>query len=135
MNDIVQNRVKDITHILTSTSSFGKDVIPRLAAAYDIQPITDVIKIVDSNTFVRPTYAGNAVATVKSNDKVKAITIRATNFEKLIAQEGKSTEIIVQGDYNQLYEANKDKIRFVNFVKEEISGGDKPELTSARIVS
>jgi electron transfer flavoprotein alpha subunit len=72
--------------IIGATSAFGKDVIPRLGGLLDSQPITDVIQVIDGGKkFVRPIYAGNAVSTVTSSDKIKLFTIRATNFEKVQA--------------------------------------------------
>jgi len=88
--DKVSQTVKDVVEkggydkIVASTSAFGKDVIPRLGGLLDSQPITDVIQVIDGGKkFVRPTYAGNAVATVSSNDKIKLFTVRSTNFEKV----------------------------------------------------
>lgn len=70
--------------VIASTNAFGKDVIPRVGGLCDSQPITDVIGILDSGKeFVRPIYAGNAVCTLTSSDKIKLLTIRSTNFEKV----------------------------------------------------
>lgn len=72
--------------IIASTSAFGKDVIPRLGGLLDSQPITDVIQVIDGGKkFVRPIYAGNAMSTVTSTDKIKLFTVRSTNFEKVPA--------------------------------------------------
>lgn len=76
-----QNQYK-FSHIIASTTSFGKNVIPRLGASLDAQPISDVISIKSENTFQRPVYAGNALSTVRSSDSVKIITVRSTSFEK-----------------------------------------------------
>jgi electron transfer flavoprotein alpha subunit len=90
--DQVSHTVKEVVQkggydkIIGSTSAFGKDVIPRLGGLLDAQPITDVIQVLDGGKkFVRPIYAGNAVSTVSSSDKIKLFTVRATNFEKVQA--------------------------------------------------
>lgn len=69
--------------VVSAASGFGKDVIPRLGGLLDVQPITDVIEIIDNGAkFKRPVYAGNAIATVSTSDSIKLLTIRPTNFEK-----------------------------------------------------
>ena len=84
LKEVVQKGGYD--KIIGSTSAFGKDVIPRLGGLLDSQPITDVIQVLENGKkFVRPIYAGNAVSTVSSSDKIKLFTIRATNFEKVQA--------------------------------------------------
>lgn len=84
MKEVIQKGGYD--KVIGSTSAFGKDVIPRLGGLLDSQPITDVIQVLDNGSkFVRPIYAGNAVSTVTSIDKIKLLTIRATNFEKVPA--------------------------------------------------
>ena len=70
--------------VVAASSGFGKDVIPRLGGLLDVQPITDVIEVVEGGArFKRPIYAGNAIATVSTTDKVKLLTVRSTNFERL----------------------------------------------------
>jgi electron transfer flavoprotein alpha subunit len=88
--DQISHTVKEVVlkggydKVISSTSAFGKDVIPRLGGLLDSQPITDVIQVLENGTkFVRPIYAGNAVSTVTSTDKIKLFTVRATNFEKV----------------------------------------------------
>ena len=77
--------------VIAAASGFGKDVVPRLGGLLDVQPITDVIEIKEGGEkFCRPIYAGNAIATVSTSDKIKLLTVRATNFEKLPANESNS---------------------------------------------
>ena len=90
--DKVSQTVKDVVQkggydkVIAATSAFGKDVIPRLGGLLDSQPITDVIQVIDGGKkFMRPIYAGNAVSTVTSTDKIKLFTVRSTNFEKVPA--------------------------------------------------
>lgn len=82
VKDVIQKGGYD--KVIAAASAFGKDVIPRVGGLIDAQPITDVIQVIDGGAkFVRPVYAGNAVSTVTSSDKVKLVTIRTTNFEKV----------------------------------------------------
>ena len=71
----------DYNRVICSTSTSGKDLLPRLGGFYDSQPITDIINIISDDTFQRPVYAGNAISTMKSSDKVKFMTVRPTNFD------------------------------------------------------
>jgi len=114
------------THIVAAHTAFGKSVIPRAAAVSDVQPIADVIKIVDESTFVRPTYAGNALSTVKSTvDPVKMLTVRPTNFDKA-AETGGSAAV---SSFDAAGEAGTSK-----WVSDEKDESGKPDLTSARVV-
>ncbi|KAM3129194.1 hypothetical protein pb186bvf_018669 [Paramecium bursaria] len=114
----------NFTTILTSTHSTAKDFLPRIAIKYDSQPITDVIQIKD-NVFIRPTYAGNAVTQVQSNDKIKFISVRPTNFDEIQLKSGQPIEAI------ELKVDLKEQIQFISEQKVE---GDKPELSSAKFV-
>ncbi|MDC3090771.1 FAD-binding protein [Rickettsiales bacterium] len=116
---------EEFTHILAPSSTFGKNLLPRVSALLDVQQISDVINIFDHETFERPIYAGNAVLKVKSLDKVKVITIRGTCFAQC-SLEGNAEieEKKVDSDFNNN----------VNFVKHELSKSDRPELTSAKVV-
>ena len=113
------------THVLSSTSASGKNILPRLGAHLDVQPITDVIDIQTADTFVRPVYAGNAIATVQSSDKVKVLTVRPTSFEKAASGEGKAS--VDKKDAVASKVATK-------WEKEELTRSARPELASARIV-
>jgi electron transfer flavoprotein alpha subunit len=112
-------------HILYPASTFGKNAAPRLAALIDSQQISDIQEVVNAETFVRPIYAGNALATVRSKDPVKVITVRATAFEKAAAGGGGAPieETAAAGDDG-----------LSAFVGAELSASERPELTSARVV-
>ena len=113
------------THLLGASSAIGKNVMPRVAALLDVQPISDVSAVVDADTFVRPIYAGNALATVRSSDATKVMTIRAASFDP-VAVEGGSAAIeatVVVADPG-----------LSTFVGAEIAKSERPELTAARIV-
>src|ERR1700675_766457 len=76
------------SHLLAATTAVGKNVMPRVAALLDLQPISDIAEVVDADTFVRPIYAGNGMATVKSSDAKKVITVRAASFDPVAADGG-----------------------------------------------
>lgn len=120
------NDAQKFSHVVAAHTAFGKSVIPRVAAVSDVQPIPDVIKIVDENTFVRPTYAGNAISTVKSTkDPVKMLTIRPTNFDKA-AESGGSGAV---SSFDASGDAGVSK-----WISDEKDESGKPDLTSARVV-
>lgn len=113
------------SHILAPASTFGKNILPRVAALLDTQQISDITKVIDADTFERPVYAGNAIATVKSSDAKKVITVRATAFDPVAAKGGSAaTEAgLAPGDSG-----------LSSFVGAELSESERPELTSASIV-
>jgi len=113
------------SHILAPASTFGKNVLPRAAALLDVQQISDVSAVIDADTFKRPVYAGNAVATVKSSDSVKLITVRGTTFDAVAAEGGGASieDIASKGDAS-----------LSSYVGTEVTESDRPELTSADIV-
>ena len=113
------------THILTPSSTFGKNLSPKIATKLDVQQISDIIKIFDPDTFERPIYAGNAIAKVKSNEKIKVLTVRPTCFELC----GLSSEVEVEN----LNLKNID-LSSVSFVAYDESKSDRPELTSAKVI-
>ena len=113
------------THILAPATTFGKNILPRAAALLDTQQISDIIAIESEDTFKRPVYAGNAIATVKSSDSIKVITVRGTTFDAA-DESGGSASI---EDYNSASPAGVS-----SFVKQELSKSERPELTSARVV-
>lgn len=115
------------THIIAPANNSTKNYLPRVAAALDQAPLTDVLDVVDDNTFVRPMYAGNAIAKVQtSGDGVTIFTIRSTGFEKADAEGGSA-------GVEEVSDAPGD-VGMTSFVKEEVSASDRPELTSARVV-
>lgn len=111
--------------ILAPATTFGKNVMPRLAALLDSQQISDIIAIETADTFKRPVYGGQAIATVKSNDAVKIITVRATAFDKADASGGSAGVESADGGTDS---------GLSSFVKQELSESERPELTSAKIV-
>ncbi len=115
----------DYSHILGSASTFGKNFMPRVAVALDVAQISDIVAVESEDTFVRPIYAGNALATVKSNDATKVITVRGTGFDP-VAPEGSSAEIedVEAGDISDL----------AQFKSQELTQSDRPDLGSATIV-
>ena len=121
---IVQNS-ENYSHVVCSANTFGKNLMPRVAALLDTSQISDIIKVISSDTFLRPIYAGNAFATVKSNDSKKCVTIRPTSFDQAESSGG-SAEIITS-DSKDEYSASK-------FIKKKEVKSDRPELGTARTV-
>jgi len=115
---------KDYGHILAPASFFGKNVMPRVAALLDVQQISDITAIEGADTFVRPIYAGNALATVKSADSIKILTVRPTAYDK--AGEGGSAAI-------ETIQSTGDA-GLSSWVKEELTESDRPELGAADII-
>ncbi len=115
----------DYTHLLAASTATGKNVMPRVAALLDAQPISDVSSVIDADTFIRPIYAGNALATVKSSDARKVITVRAASFDPVAADGGhapiEDAPSVASGESSR-------------FVSAELSKSERPELTAARIV-
>lgn len=112
-------------HMLAGSTATGKNVMPRAAALLDVQPISEIIEVIDADTFVRPIYAGNALATVRSSDAKKVITVRAANFDAAAAEGG--TASIEEA-------ASADSPSLSTFVSAELSRSERPELASARVV-
>jgi electron transfer flavoprotein alpha subunit len=113
------------THILFPATAGGKNVAPRVAAKLDIAQISDVTRVVNGDTFERPIYAGNAIATVQSDEAVKVITVRATGFDAATATGGNAEIETVAAV------ADSGKSRFVS---REVTKSDRPELTAAKII-
>ena len=113
------------SHILAPATTFGKNVMPRVAVKLDVAQISDIVNIESEDTFIRPIYAGNALATVKSKDTKKVITVRPTSFD-VVAKEGGSG--IVEQINLDIGESK------VEFIDREESKSDRPELSTARIV-
>ncbi|MDP3536205.1 MAG: FAD-binding protein [Halomonas sp.] len=112
------------THVLASASTTGKNVLPRLAALKDVSQLSDVIAVDSADTFKRPIYAGNAIATVKSADVLKVITVRTTGFDAVGAGGSANIEAVdVVVDNSQS-----------SFIKEELAKSDRPELGGAKVV-
>lgn len=116
---------KNYSHILFPATAGGKNVAPRVAALLDVGQVSDATKVIDADTFERPIYAGNAIATVKSLDAIKVVTVRTTGFDAAAA-EGGSAAVESLGAV-----ADAGSSRYVG---SEIAKLDRPELTSARII-
>ena len=117
---------KEFSHILATATAFGKNILPRASALLDVQQISEVIEIKSPSQFVRPIYAGNALATVESKDKVKVMTIRMTAFEPA-AVSGGTAKV---RKWDQTVAANS----LSKFLLASLSKSERPELTSARVV-
>ncbi len=122
---LIAKLAADYTHVLAPATTFGKNVMPRAAALLDVQQVSDISAIEGADTFVRPIYAGNAMATVKSLDAIKLITVRATAFEAAAEDGGSAVTETVEstGDTG-----------LASFVGQELTKSERPELTTAGIV-
>ena len=113
------------SHILAAATSNGKNILPRVAAQLDVDQISEIISVISADTFTRPIYAGNAIATVQSTAPVKVITVRATGFDPVAAEGGSAGVEAVAA----VHDAGTS-----SFVGEELAKSDRPELTAAKIV-
>src|SRR3954451_23135718 len=113
------------SHVLAPATTGGKNVMPRVAALLDVMQVSDISAVVSPDTFVRPIYAGNALATVQSKDKIKIVTVRATGFAAAPAEGGSAQIETVEGP---------GAAGMTEFVRAELSKSERPELTSARII-
>ncbi|MBP7339037.1 FAD-binding protein [Niveispirillum sp.] len=113
------------SHVLFTATTFGKNLAPRVAALLDVQQISEISAVIDADTFERPIYAGNAIATVKSSDAIKVITVRGTAFEAAgeAGGAGAVETIAATGDAG-----------LSTFVSAELTKSERPELTSARVI-
>ena len=123
--EFLTNIVKNYEYILSPSGTFSKNFMPRLASILDVQPISDVIKIHSKDTFDRPIYAGNAIATVKSKDKIKMLTIRGTAFQPQDYGDN-SASISILSEINI---AGKTK-----YLNSEVTKSERPEISSAKII-
>lgn len=123
---IIVELASTYSHILAPATTFGKNVMPRAAALLDTQQISDILSVESEDTFKRPVYAGNAIATVKSSDSIKLITVRGTTFDPAESSGGSASV----EDYTGALEPKS----LSSFVKQELSESERPELTSAKIV-
>ncbi len=122
--DLIVALAGDYAAIVKSATSVGKNVLPRVAALLDVMQVSEVTEILAADTFVRPTYAGNAMQTVKSNDRVKVITVRVSSFDAAQLGGSAPTEAIDARGNPELS----------CFVGEELTNSERPELTGAKIV-
>ena len=112
------------SHILAPATAYGKNILPRIAAQLDVAQISEITKIISADTFERPIYAGNAIATVQSTDAIKVITVRTTGFDAATTGGAASVETITAvANYGQSV-----------FVSREVARSDRPELTAAKVI-
>ena len=122
---VVVKLAENYSHIICSANTFGKNLMPRIAAHLDTSQVSDIIKVISPDTFLRPIYAGNAFATIKSNDAKKCVTIRPTSFDPCESTGGSAP--IEKVDPSEEFSNTK-------FIKREEIKSDRPELGTARIV-
>lgn len=122
---LIAEGAEGYSHILAAATTTGKDVMPRVAALLDVAQVSDIIKVESSDTFVRPIYAGNILATVQSTDKIKVITVRTTAFDAIAAEGGSAPIESIDGG---------DNAGLSSFVSKQETESARPELTGARIV-
>ena len=121
---LIQSVAPNYSHVLAPATTYGKNLLPRAAALLDVQQISDISAIESEDTFVRPIYAGNAMATVRSSDSLKLITVRTTSFEAAEQAGSSSIEAVSGGVDAQLS----------TFAGEELTRSERPELTTADII-
>ena len=124
MAPLIADIARNYSHVLAPSSTFGKNILPRAAALLDVQQISDIVAVESDDTFVRPIYAGNAMATVRSNDSVKVITVRTTAFKA-----AEMTGTAAQETY-----PGKENSNLSGFLKRESSKSERPELTAAKVI-
>ena len=122
---LIKSIAQNYSHILFSNTANGKNTAPRLAALLDVMIVPDIIEIIDENTFKRPIYAGNAIATCKSEDACKVITVRTTAFEKASFNENQVEAVSIKAEKNT---------ELTKYINSELSQNERPELTAADIV-
>ena len=122
---VVVGIAQGYTHILAPATSNGKNVTPRVAALLDMQQISEIIEVNSPDTFVRPIYAGNALASVQSSDPIKVITVRTTGFDAVAATGGSAAveKVVAPADSG-----------LSSFISREVSKSERPELTAAKII-
>jgi len=123
--NLVTSVADGFSYILAPATTFGKNFLPRVAAKLDVQQISDIISVEDADTFKRPIYAGSCIATVKSSDTVKVITVRTTAFD---ASPMIDSSVTVNSG------AVVDSLKNASFVSDEIAESDRPELTAADVI-
>ena len=125
LGNLVVSVADGFSYVLAPATTFGKNFLPRVAAKLDVQQISDIISVEDADTFKRPIYAGSCIATVKSSDTVKVITVRTTGFD---ASPMIDSSVTVNSG------AVCDSLKNASFVSDEIAESDRPELTAADVI-
>jgi electron transfer flavoprotein alpha subunit len=125
LGDLVAKLGAGYSHILAAATTTGKNFLPRVAALLDVAQISDIVRVESSDTFKRPIYAGNAIATVQSSDPIKVISVRTTAFDAVAAEGGHASieAISAAGDSGK-----------ASFVSEELAKSERPELTAAKVI-
>jgi len=122
---LIVGLAKEYSHVLAPATTFGKNFMPRVAALLDVAQVSDISAVKSADTFVRPIYAGNALATVQSKDPIKVVTVRSTGFEAVPATGGTATVAAV---------AAADESGLSSLVGRELTKSERPELTAARVI-
>ena len=125
LGNLVASVAEGFNYILAPATTFGNNFLPRVAAKLDVQQISDIISVEDADTFKRPIYAGSCIATVKSSDSIKVITVRTTAFD---ASPMTDSSVSVNSS------AGVDSLNNSSFVSDEIAESDRPELTAAEVI-
>lgn len=126
LSGLLQGLASGYSHILAPATAFGKNLLPRLAGLLDVSQLSDITAIVDASTFRRPVYAGNAVATIRSSDPIKLLTVRGTAFEAASCPSGRNARIEEISGGTETPQ--------ICFVSSEMTQSERPELTTARVV-
>ena len=122
---VVAELGSNYSHILATATTNAKNIMPRAAALLDSQAISDISAVIDADTFKRPIYAGNVIATVKSSDAIKVITVRGTAFDAVASEGGSASIESISGEHDAAKSS---------FTSEEVAESDRPELTAAEVV-
>jgi electron transfer flavoprotein alpha subunit len=125
MAPLLRDCAEGYTHLLASANNFGKNLMPRVAALLDVAQISDISAVIDASTFERPIYAGNVIATYRSHESIKVITVRSTKFESVVSTGGAAEQLTMQAPMPQQQASVLNR-------SEAKSGG--PELSTARVV-
>ena len=125
IGNLVVELAEGYSHIISPATTSGKNFMPRVAAKLDVSQVSDISAVISQDTYERPIYAGNCIATVQSTDSVKVITVRTTGFDACEASGGSATITSIDNDTNA---------GISSFIKEEIAESDRPELTAADVV-
>lgn len=125
LTPLVVDLAKQYSHVLAPATTFGKNLLPRVAALLDVAQISEITAVESADTFVRPVYAGNVMATVQSSDAIKVITVRTTAFEAAAVSGGSAAVEAVSGAADA---------GLSSFVSQELTVSDRPELAAAKIV-
>lgn len=121
----VAQAASDYDYVMAAATANGKNIMPRVAALLDVAQISDITAVIDADTFERPIYAGNVIATVKSSDSKKVITVRTTAFDPVPAEGGSASVQVIDGAHDA---------GVSSFIGEEVAVSDRPELTAASVV-